>query len=100
VTSHVLQAIRTTHLLPLWFLVFSLLLPRVALLVFWVQQGFGPFHLRGWLAIAAGVFLPRALVLYLIYIDQGISVWFVIHAVTALVVWAASGNASSRKSQG
>ena len=91
---------RTVHVLPLWFLVFSLVLPRIALLVYWVQAGFAPFHVRGWLAIAAGVLLPRALILYLIYVDQGISIWFVIHAVTAIVVWAASGNASSRKSEG
>ena len=99
-TGHVLHSLRTVHVLPLWFLVFSLVLPRIALLVYWVQAGFAPFHLRGWLAIVAGVILPRLLVLYLIYVDQGISFWFVIHAITAIVVWAAGGNASSRKSQG
>ena len=95
-----LQLMGTIHVLPLWFLVFSLLLPRVALLVYWLQEGVAPFHMHGWLAVFVALVLPRALVLYLIYMDQGISVWFVIHAITAIVVWVASGNASSRKSRG
>jgi hypothetical protein len=92
-----LNLMGSIHVLPLWFLVFSLLLPRLTLLVYWLQEGVGPFHLHGWFAVAAAVVLPRALVLYLIYKDQGISVWFVIHAIVALVVWIASGNASSRR---
>ena len=94
-----LNLMGSIHVLPLWFLVFSLLLPRIALLVYWVQEGVAPFHLHGWLALAVGIVLPRALVLYLIYQDQGISAWFVIHAIAAVVVWVASGNASSRRRQ-
>ena len=34
--------------------------------------------------------LPRLLVLYLIYVDQGVSLWFIIHLVVALLVWGGS----------
>jgi hypothetical protein len=37
------------------------------------------------------------LVLYLIYLDQGISLWFIIHLVAALMVWGGSGSYGSRR---
>ncbi|HEX3572786.1 MAG TPA: hypothetical protein VHU44_18360 [Acidobacteriaceae bacterium] len=91
-----LQLMWTIHTLPLWFLVFSLLLPRLALLVYWLQNEVTPFHVNGWIPLAAGIVLPRALVMYLIYVDQGLSLWLLVHAVVALVVWSASGRASTR----
>jgi hypothetical protein len=91
---HVLLVI---HLLPLWFLVFSLFLPRIALFVFWLDAGTVPFHLHGIVPLLFAVFLPRVLVLYLIYVDQGISLWFIIHLVAALMVWGGSGGYSARK---
>ena len=44
-TSHSLTLV--IHSLPLWFLVFSLFLPRVALAVAWLQGALVPFHLQG-----------------------------------------------------
>ena len=73
------------HQLPLWFLVFALFLPRIAMLVAWFQGMLVPFHLRGHCSAAAcWLILPRVLVLYLIYVDQGLSLWFLIHLVVAL----------------
>jgi hypothetical protein len=43
------------------------------------------------------VLLPRILVLYLIYLDQGVSLWFVIHVVAALLAWGGSGGYYSRR---
>jgi hypothetical protein len=94
-----LQLIWTIHTLPLWFLVFSLFLPRVALLVYWAGSAMLPFHLHGWVTLAFAVLLPRLLVLYLIYLDQGISLWFVLHAVVALLVWSGSGGYRARRSR-
>jgi hypothetical protein len=91
---HVLLVI---HVLPLWFLVFALFLPRVALFVLWLQAGLAPFRLHGIVPLLFAVFLPRVLVLYLIYVDQGISLWFIIHLVAALMVWGGSGGYSARK---
>jgi hypothetical protein len=85
------------HALPLWFLVFALFLPRIALLVAWLQQTLVPFHLIGLVPVVFWALLPRALVLYVIYLNQGFSTWFLIHAVAALLVWGGSGGYHSRR---
>jgi len=48
----------------------------------------------GWVPVILGVVVPRALVLVLIYRDQGLSGWFVTHAIVAVMVW---GGISGRK---
>jgi hypothetical protein len=85
------------HRLPLWFLVFALFLPRLAMLVAWFQGLLIPFHLQGIIPPLFWLLLPRALVLYLIYVDQGVHLWFVIHLVVALLVWGGSGGYHSRR---
>ena len=88
----------TIHTLPLWFLVFSLFLPRLALLVYWIDGGQAlPFHVHGWVAVAVGVVFPRLLVLYLIYMDQGVSFWFVIHLIAALIIFASGGRYQTKR---
>ena len=83
-----LQLSWSIHALPLWFLVFSLLLPRLTLLVFFAQNGEIPMHLQGWLPVTAGVVLPRALIIYLVYVDQGTSIWLIAHVLAAFGVWS------------
>ncbi len=85
------------HALPLWFLVFSLFLPRVALAIAWLQGVLVPFHLHGIVPLVIAILLPRVLVLYMIYVDQGLSLWFLIHLVAALLVWSGSGGYSNRR---
>ena len=85
------------HALPLWFLVFSLFLPRVALAIAWLQGVLTPFHLGGIVPLVIAVVLPRVLILFLIYTDQGLSLWFLIHLVAALMVWGGSGGYSARR---
>lgn len=85
------------HTLPLWFLVFSLFLPRVALAVGWLQGILLPFHLNGIVPLVIAVLLPRVLILFLIYTDQGLSLWFLIHLLAALLVWGGSGSYSARR---
>jgi hypothetical protein len=85
------------HTLPFWFLVFALFLPRIALVVAWLQATLVLFHLVGWIPLLFWALLPRVLVLYLIFLDQGLSGWFLIHAVVALMVWGGSGGYHSRR---
>jgi hypothetical protein len=92
-----LQVLMVIHTLPLWFLVFALFLPRISLLVLWLDNGLAAFHLHGLLPLVVAVVLPRILVLYMIYIDQGISLWFIIHLVAALFAWGGSGRYYSRR---
>jgi hypothetical protein len=92
-----MQLTLVSHSLPLWFLVFALFLPRIALLVDWLEGGLLPFHLVGLIPLLFWALLPRVLVLYLIYLDQGISGWFVIHLVAAVLVWGGSGSYHTRR---
>src|ERR1700738_1103909 len=85
--------------LPLWFLVFALFLPRIALVVAWLQGVLLPFHLVGIIPFLFWVFLPRILVLYLIYVDQGLTLWFLVHLVVALLVWGGGGHPMRRRSR-
>lgn len=85
------------HTLPLWFLIFSLFLPRVALAVAWLQGALLPFQLQGIVPLVIAVLLPRILILFLIYSDQGVSLWFLIHLLAALLVWGGSGGYQARR---
>jgi hypothetical protein len=87
----------TIHTLPLWFLVFSLFLPRLALLVYWLDGQALPFHIHGWVPLVVAVLVPRLLVIYLIYMDQGVSFWFIVHLIAALIVFASGGRYQTRK---
>ena len=81
----------SVHALPLWFLVFSLFLPRVALIVAWFDRDLVRFHLDSLIAPILALLLPRILILVLIYRDQGLSLWFLIHLIVALLVWGGTG---------
>lgn len=85
------------HTLPLWFLVFSLFLPRLALLVYWLNGQDLPFHVHGWLPLVVAIVFPRLLVLYLIYMDQGIGFWFAVHLIAAFAVFASGGRYQTRR---
>ncbi|MCU1319918.1 MAG: hypothetical protein JWP98_1436, partial [Edaphobacter sp.] len=85
------------HRLPFWFLVFALFLPRVSLVVAWFQGVLIPFHLQGLIPLLFAILLPRVLILFLIYVDQGLSLWFVIHLVVALLFWCGGGHQMQRR---
>ena len=85
------------HLLPFWFLILALFLPRLSVAILWLQEALIPFHFQGLLPPIAWLLLPRALVLYLIYLDQGISLWFIIHLVAACMMWGGSGSYHTRR---
>ncbi len=93
-----LSSLLVVHSLPLWFLIVALFLPRIALLSAWLEGNLIPFHLLGWIPVVLAVLLPRILVLVLIYRDQGLSIWFLIHAIVMLLVWGGfSSNTASRR---
>lgn len=85
------------HGLPLWFLVFSLFLPRISLVVAWLQGVLAPFHLQGIVPLVIAALLPRVLILWMIYLDQGLSLWFLIHLLAAVLVWGGSGGYGVRR---
>jgi len=95
--EHGFKLALVSHRLPFWFLVFALFLPRVSLAVAWLEGPLVPFQLIGLIPLLFAIVLPRALVLYLIYVDQGLSLWFVIHLAVAVLVWAGGGRTYRRR---
>ncbi len=86
------------EILPLWFLVFSLFLPRLALLLGWFEGWRFPVT-----PLAGGLLwllLPRVLILYLIYLSQGVTGWFVVHLLAALGVFGYSGSRTVYRDRG
>ncbi|HEY5381713.1 MAG TPA: hypothetical protein VIJ65_05625 [Acidobacteriaceae bacterium] len=82
------------HGIPLWFLVLSLFLPRICILVAWLQHGMGNFipHTATVLDIIVAVLIPRILILFWIYTDQGITIWFLLHVIALIIAWGGGGS--------
>ena len=55
-----------------------------------------PFHLVGIIPPLFWLLLPRILVLYLIYVDQGLTLWFLLHLLVGLMVWGGGGHQMTR----
>ena len=89
----------TVHSIPLWFLVLSLFLPRLCIFLAWLQHGMGQFIpvTANLIGIVLWLLIPRLLILYWIYLDQGLGIWFLIHLVAALMVWGGSGGYHTRR---
>lgn len=88
-----------THSLPLWFLVFSLFLPRIAIVVAWLQHSV-PTYIPSTvsiLQIIIAVLIPRILILFWIYQDQGVSLWLLIHAIGLIVAWGGGSGTYVRR---
>jgi len=78
--------------LPLWFLLLSLLLPRVSLVAAYFFDDLVIYNLSGWMPPALGVLIPRALVLILIFQDRGMSPWLLAHAIAMALVYLSAGS--------
>lgn len=94
-----IHLVLTTHALPLWFLVLSLFLPRLCILVAWLQHSMPSFipSTVGIVPILVALLVPRILILFWIYQDQGITIWFLIHAVALLLAWGGGGQRAMRR---
>ena len=79
------------HHLSFLFLVVALFLPRIALLVTYLENGLLEFHLTGLLPPIMWLILPRVLVLYIIYLDQGTSGWFFLHLLALVLAFSGGG---------
>ena len=85
------------HALPLWFLIVALFIPRIALLCAWLERDLVPFHLAGLIPPILALIVPRILILVLIYRDQGLSGWFLVHAIVMVMVWGGIGGKKMRR---
>lgn len=78
------------HTIPLWFLVLSLFLPRICIVVAWLQHSlpttFIPVSVN-LIEIIVALLIPRILILFWIYQDQGITIWFLLHVIALIIAW-------------
>jgi hypothetical protein len=77
--------------LPFWFLVLSLFLPRISLLVLYLGAHPGGTFVINLVPTLIALLVPRILILFWIYTAQGLSLWFLIHAVALLFAWGGFG---------
>ncbi len=82
------------HNIPLWFLVLSLFLPRICMVVAWLQHSMTTYipPTLGLIPIIVALLVPRILILFWIYQDQGITIWFLLHVIALLIAWGGSGS--------
>ncbi|MFC6644907.1 hypothetical protein ACFQBQ_04735 [Granulicella cerasi] len=88
-----------THNIPLWFLVLSLFLPRLCIALAFLQHTMGQYipSAVGLIPILVWLLVPRILILFWIYQDQGIGLWFLIHAIALLLAWGGGGTRVVRR---
>jgi hypothetical protein len=77
------------HNIPLWFMVLSLFLPRICMIIAWLQHSMVQFipPVLGIIPVIVALLIPRVLILFWIYQDQGITIWFLIHLIGLLLAW-------------
>jgi hypothetical protein len=80
------------HNIPLWFLVLSLFLPRICIVLAWLQHSMAQYipATVGIIPAIIALLIPRILILFWIYQDQGLSLWFLIHLIALLIAWGGS----------
>ena len=84
----------------IYFLIFSLFVPRVVLLVylFLFPELYPANAVPQWADILLGVFMPRILILIYIYQNIGANnVWFVAHLVVMLIAYFGGGRETRRR---
>ncbi len=81
------------HAIPLWFLVLSLFLPRICIVLAWLQHSMTPYIpvVVGIIPAIVALLVPRLLILFWIYQDQGITIWFLLHVIALLAAWGGGG---------
>jgi hypothetical protein len=87
------------HAIPFWFLVLSLFLPRICIVVAWFQHSIPQFipSTVGIIPAIVALLVPRILILFWIYQDQGISIWFLLHVIALLIAWGGSSHTVYRR---
>jgi hypothetical protein len=87
------------HAIPFWFLVLSLFLPRISIAVAWFQHSIPQFipSTVGIIPAIVALLVPRILILFWIYQDQGITIWFLLHVIALLCAWGGGSQTVYRR---
>ena len=78
------------------FLALALVVPRIALFMFWLNDGLPPLPMPGWSECMLAVAIPRVIILFMIYRTMGLGMWFWIHLLVALAVYGGAAYKASR----
>ena len=87
------------HAIPLWFLLLSLFLPRLCMIVAWFQHSMIHYNppTVGIIPAIVAMLVPRILILFWIYEDQGITIWFLLHVIALLCAWGGGSHTVRRR---
>jgi hypothetical protein len=86
------------HDIPVWFLVLSLIFPRLVLFFSWLNGAIPPNTIPFGLEVVMTIFLPRILVLVYIGTNMGCSnVWFIVHCIVAVLAYGVGGTMQSKR---
>ncbi len=87
------------HSIPLWFLVLSLFLPRICMAIAWLQHSMVQYipPVITLIPVIVALLIPRVVILFWIYQDQGVGIWFLIHLVALLLAWGGGGHRITRR---
>jgi hypothetical protein len=85
--------------LPVWFLLLSLLLPRISLLIAYFHHDLAQSVWHGWIPPTLAVLIPRVLIIILIYQEQGFSGWLLAHSLFLTCVYLSAGGNQRKRSK-
>jgi hypothetical protein len=87
------------HAIPLWFLVLSLFLPRLCMVFAWFQHSMTHYipQVVGLIPVIVAMLIPRILILFWIYQDQGLTIWFLLHLIALLCAWGGGSHTVYRR---
>jgi len=87
------------HAIPLWFLLLSLFLPRLCMIVAWLQHSMVHYipPAVGIIPAIVAMLIPRILILFWIYEDQGLTIGFLLHLIALLCAWGGGGHRVYRR---
>jgi hypothetical protein len=87
------------HAIPIWFLVLSLFLPRLCMAVAWFEHSMTHYipSTVGIIPVIVAMLIPRILILFWIYQDQGITIWFLLHLIALLFAWGGGSHTVYRR---
>jgi len=87
------------HAIPLWFLVLSLFLPRICIVLAWLQHSMTQYipPTVGIIPAIIALLIPRLLILFWIYNDQGLTIWFLLHVIALLIAWGGGSHTVYRR---
>ncbi|MDQ2924525.1 MAG: hypothetical protein M3R43_03060 [Acidobacteriota bacterium] len=87
------------HNIPLWFMVLSLFLPRICMAIAWFQHSMTQFipPTLNIIPVVVALLIPRVLILFWIYQDQGLTFWFLIHLIALLIAFGGGSHRVYRR---